>query len=175
MNTDIDVICVYLCSSVVPKLCRAGKRLKVSVTDRINIRVHLCPSVVPLFQRIPPRGADFLAHRDDVFGRHVGLDAMDGGRDVSAAGRQVPDPTPDFVPDLLRRAVGQDPLRVDRAAERQPIAELLLQPRRVPHHAGRDLHGIEQVHADLDQVADQRIDVAARMEKDLGPGMRPDA
>jgi hypothetical protein len=34
MNTDIDVICVYLCSSVVPKLCRAGKRLKVSVTDK---------------------------------------------------------------------------------------------------------------------------------------------
>ena len=58
--------------------------------------------------------------------------------------------------------------------ERQAVAELSLQPGRVAHLARRDLHGIEQIDADVDEIADQLVDVAAGVQIDLGLGVLAD-
>ena len=70
----------------------------------------------------------------------------------------------------LRCAAAQHALGVHAAAPEGDIfAELALQLGRV-HAGGADLHRIENIHADLNQVADNRADRAAGVEEDLGFG-----
>ena len=68
----------------------------------------------------------------------------------------------------LRRAVRQHALRVYAAApEDDVLAKVALERDRL--HARRaDVHRVENVHAHLDEIGQQRADVAARVKEELG-------
>ena len=69
-----------------------------------------------------------VEHRHDVLGRHLGLDVVDRRRDVSGA--EVLHAARHLGPDLVRRPLRQDALRVAASAERysnHPTAKALAQ------------------------------------------------
>ena len=62
---------------------------------------------------------------------------------------------------------GRHVLGVDAAApEDDVLAEVPLELDRV-HARGPDMHRVQDVHAQLDEVGQQRADVAARVEEEL--------
>ena len=97
-------------------------------------------------------GYGFVEHGDDVLRGDVGLDAMDGGEDVAAAGGEVLDAAADFGPDVAGGAAGEDPTGVDGAAEGEAVAEFALEAGGVAHGAGGNMNGIEEVDTGLDEV-----------------------
>ena len=114
-----------------------------------------------------PHSRSASPHRHDVLRRDVGLDVVHGVEDEAAARRQRVDVAPHVVAHLLRRAVRQHVLGVDPAApEDDVLAEIALELDRV-HSRRPDVHRVQDVHADLDEVGQQRAHVAARVEEEL--------
>src|SRR3990172_1225175 len=93
---------------------------------------------------------------------------MYGGKNESASRGQIVDASFDLLDDLRRRAEGEDMLCIDSAAPKDDVfTELLFQPMSI-HTACRDLHRVEDVEAQIDQVWDQSGSCAAAMVKNLG-------
>ena len=57
---------------------------------------------------------------------------------------------------------------VNCAAEGDPVAIFFLQAFQIGHAAGGCLHGVEDVHADVNKVLNQVEDIAIRVEENLG-------
>ena len=99
---------------------------------------------------------------------------MDRREQVAASRRQRGDHPADLRPDVRWRAVGQDALRVDRAAEAEMVAMPALERGDIGHPPGRRLDGIQDVHPDLDEVVDEVGHVAVGVEEDACLRMGPD-
>ena len=115
-----------------------------------------------------------VEHGKDVFRRDVGLDVVDLVEHVTAVGAEGRDPLLDVLADFLRRGTAQDGLGIAAAApEDQAVAELALEPGRL-HVGGRGLHRVENVDPRLDEMRQQVVDRAARVQKDLPGGVGVD-
>ena len=94
--------------------------------------------------------------------------------DKATVGAQVVDAPAHFLAHFVRRAGGEDALRIDQPApEGHVVAEVALERRRFHAH-GADLYRVDDVDADLDHVGDDLADGAARVEEDLGVAARLD-
>lgn len=110
-------------------------------------------------------------HGEDVLSGDVVHHGVDGTEHVAAAFAQDADDALDLVADLLRGAEGQDLQGVDGAAEDDVLAKLGLERLQVRHLARRGLDRVEDIHAHLDEVWDERQDVTVGVEHDFGPGV----
>ena len=59
-------------------------------------------------------------------------------------------------------------MRVDRATETEVSAELALEAGGVAHVFGGDVHRVEHLDADFDEIVEQRVDVSIRVVEDFG-------
>ena len=85
--------------------------------------------------------------------------------DVSAAGSQGLNVPPDVVLDFFRRAHWQETLGIyPSAPEHQRVAEIALQCNRL-HPIGADMHWIENLHANLNEIGYQWPHAATRVKE----------
>ena len=109
----------------------------------------------------------FCVDRQDIFRRDIGLEVVGGGDDVAAAAAKGFAVAADFPADFGGRAVRQQALGVDPAVEAEPVAKVGLQALRQHRRADR-LDGIQHVHAQGNQVGNERPDLPAAMIEHLG-------
>jgi len=111
-------------------------------------------------------------HGDDVLGGNFGLHVVDLAEDESSAGREVYDAALHLLLDLLHGAPAEDMLGVATPSPEGYVApEVALQARRF-HARGRDLHGVEGIHADLDEIGDCPTHGAAGVQQQRAPAAR---
>ena len=97
---------------------------------------------------------------------------MDAVEDEAAFAGHAIDHASDLASHLLWIAEGENLLAIDPAPESHAAAECLFQVLRL-HALRGNLHGIDRIDADVDQVFDQGRDGAAAVQQHLGAALRP--
>src|ERR1039458_6339905 len=107
-------------------------------------------------------------HGHNILERDFRLHNVRGADEQTSAHSHRLDPGAHFGANLLRSPKGQRMLDADGSPEREVPAVALLQLDRV--QAFR-LHGIEDIHANLNQLRDHRlhVSVAVVIDEDVGP------
>src|SRR5262245_53726791 len=107
-------------------------------------------------------------HDDDVFNGHIPLNVVNGVEDKSADRHQIVKPALYILTYLLGSAGTQNTLGINAAApEGDVFAEFTFELRGI-HAICTDLHRVDDVTANLDQIGDDGADRATGVEKDLG-------
>ena len=111
---------------------------------------------------------------DDIFGGHKGLDIVDGGEDEPTTRRQIINTPLNLVAYLVRCTEREHPLGIDAATPEDDIITVGSLQSFGIHAFGRDLHRINDVEAQVDEVGDEIIDRTATMEEQFGIRFFPD-
>src|SRR3990170_6994695 len=133
-------------------------------------RIRNLPSMASVRRQpdgVRPKPARGLKQGYDVLRRDLRLDIVDGGEDVSASGRQMPDRLHRPGPDFDRRAELKNPGVAASAPEGQVLAESLLESRRL-HVPALCLHRVDDLDPSLDQIRQEGEDGAIGVNVYLG-------